>query len=156
MCKAVAMLEFRGCCSFLASFDLALLTIFLLQMANPGFAFDYQFIDVPDYLGAGETEPTPYFYQNLGEAEFVVRLYQFMRLIGYPARKISILTTYNGQKHLLRDVINQRCVGNPAFGRPYKVRIRLNEIGGSSFSSLSLFCIELSPKAAIRWPCRNQ
>ncbi len=32
-----------------------------------------QFIDVPDYGGVGETEPNPYFYQNLGEAEYLVR-----------------------------------------------------------------------------------
>ena len=28
-----------------------------------------------------------------------------MRLLGYPAERISILTTYRGQKHLLRDII---------------------------------------------------
>lgn len=78
-------------------------------------------MNVDDHEGKGEQEPTPYFYQNLGEAEYIVRVYQFMRLLGYPARKISILTTYNGQKHLLRDVIERRCVNNPAFGRPYKV-----------------------------------
>ena len=32
-----------------------------------------------------------------------------MRLLGYPASKITILTTYNGQKALLRDVFSQRC-----------------------------------------------
>ena len=31
--------------------------------ANPGFAYDYQFIDVPDLNGRGEHEPVPYFYQ---------------------------------------------------------------------------------------------
>jgi intron-binding protein aquarius len=31
------------------------------------------------------------------------------------------LTTYNGQKHLIRDVIEARCAKNPAFGRPSKV-----------------------------------
>ena len=30
---------------------------------NPGFAYDYQFIDVPDLDGRGESEPIPYFYQ---------------------------------------------------------------------------------------------
>ncbi|KAK0074618.1 hypothetical protein PV326_012289, partial [Microctonus aethiopoides] len=35
--------------------------------------------------------------------------------------KISILTTYNGQKHLIRDVINIRCANNPLIGRPSKV-----------------------------------
>jgi len=41
----------------------------------------------------------------------------YMRLLGYPAEKITILTTYNGQKHLLRDVIAQRCGANPLIGQ---------------------------------------
>lgn len=86
--------------------------------ANPGFAFNFQLINVPDYMNKGETTPTPYYYQNLGEAEYVVAVYQYMRLIGYPAEKISILTTYNGQKALIGDVLNQRCTWNPMFGRP--------------------------------------
>ena len=32
-----------------------------------------------------------------------------MVLIGYPPEKISILTTYNGQKDLLLDILSQRC-----------------------------------------------
>jgi intron-binding protein aquarius len=40
-----------------------------------------------------------------------------MRLLGYPAHKISILTTYNGQKNLIRDVLGQRC-RSPVFGFP--------------------------------------
>ena len=72
------------------------------QMCNPGFAFDYQFINVEDYNGKGETAPIPYFYQNLGEAEFLVHTYMYMRCVGIPAEKISIITTYNGQRLLLR------------------------------------------------------
>jgi len=45
-----------------------------------------------------------------------------MRLLGYPAEKISILTTYNGQKFLIRDVLNKRCAKNPLLGMPMKVR----------------------------------
>ena len=52
-------------------------------------------------------------------------MYQYMRLRGYPAEKISVLTTYNGQKALLRDVIERRCAGHPAFGRPLKVPFSL-------------------------------
>lgn len=59
--------------------------------------------------------------QNLGEAEYVVALFMYMCLLGYPADKISILTTYNGQKHLIRDIINRRCGNNPLIGRPNKV-----------------------------------
>jgi intron-binding protein aquarius len=31
--------------------------------ANPGFALDFQLIDVPDFNGRGESSPLPYFYQ---------------------------------------------------------------------------------------------
>eukprot|EP00850_Spirogloea_muscicola_P023959 SM000413S15642 [mRNA] locus=s413:13687:24995:+ [translate_table: standard] len=89
--------------------------------ANAGFAHTFQLVDVQDYQGVGEMEPNPWFYQNLGEAEYIISVYQYMRLLGYPAHKISILTTYNGQKHLLRDVIERRCAGHPLFGRPSKV-----------------------------------
>jgi intron-binding protein aquarius len=52
------------------------------QKANTGFVHDYQLINVEDYQGKGESEPVQYFYQNLGEAEYVVAVFQYMRLIG--------------------------------------------------------------------------
>merc|ERR1711966_345062 len=64
------------------------------QRANCGFAHDFQFINVDDYQGRGESTPQAYFYQNVGEAEYVVQMYMYMRLLGYPAEKISIITTY--------------------------------------------------------------
>lgn len=88
--------------------------------ANPGFLHNYQLIDVPDFNGKGEFCPVPHFYQNLGEAEYVVAVFQYMRLLGYPAHKISIVTSYNGQKNLIRDVLAQRCK-NPVFGYPAAV-----------------------------------
>ncbi|XP_076834067.1 LOW QUALITY PROTEIN: RNA helicase aquarius [Brachyhypopomus gauderio] len=91
------------------------------QGPNPGLTYDFQLINVEDFNGVGESEPNPYFYQNLAEAEYSVALFMYMRLLGYPAERISILTTYNGQKHLIRDVINQRCASNPFFGQPNKV-----------------------------------
>ncbi|KAK9877997.1 hypothetical protein WA026_020211 [Henosepilachna vigintioctopunctata] len=91
------------------------------QVANAGFLLDFQLIDVQDFNNVGETEPNPYFYQNLAEAEYCVAVFMYMRLIGYPASKITILTTYNGQKHLIRDVINTRCANNPLIGKPHKV-----------------------------------
>ncbi|MBN3285523.1 AQR helicase, partial [Polyodon spathula] len=91
------------------------------RSANAGLAYDFQLINVEDFNGVGESEPNPYFYQNLAEAEYAVALFMYMRLLGYPADKISILTTYNGQKHLIRDVVNQRCGNNPFMGRPNKV-----------------------------------
>ncbi|KAB1227544.1 Intron-binding protein aquarius [Morella rubra] len=93
----------------------------IFHKANSGFSYDYQLIDVPDYQGRGETAPSPWFYQNEGEAEYVVSVYMYMRLLGYPANKISILTTYNGQKLLIRDVINRRCLPYDFIGPPSKV-----------------------------------
>ncbi|XP_076165553.1 RNA helicase aquarius isoform X2 [Ptiloglossa arizonensis] len=90
-------------------------------VANAGYLYDFQLINVEDFNGVGESEPSAYFYQNLAEAEYCVAVFMYMRLLGYPADKISILTTYNGQKHLIRDVINIRCASNPLIGRPNKV-----------------------------------
>ncbi len=91
------------------------------MVANAGFSYDFQLVNVPDFNGVGESSPSPFFYQNLGEAEFVVATFMYMRLIGYPAEKISILTTYNGQKHLIRDVVSARCANNPLIGMPHKI-----------------------------------
>jgi len=60
-------------------------------------------------------------FQNLAEAEYVVATFMYMRLLGYPAEKITVLTTYNGQKALIKDVIKTRCAKNPRIGRPHKV-----------------------------------
>ncbi|PGH11437.1 hypothetical protein AJ80_07116 [Polytolypa hystricis UAMH7299] len=88
------------------------------KLANAGFKFDYQFINVPDYQGVGEKEPSPHFIQNLGEAEYAVAIYQYMRLLGYPASKVSILAAYAGQVALIKDVLNHRCAKNTLFGLP--------------------------------------
>ncbi|KAI0481141.1 P-loop containing nucleoside triphosphate hydrolase protein [Xylariaceae sp. FL0804] len=88
------------------------------QTANAGFKYDYQFINVPDFKGRGEAEPTPHFIQNLGEAEYAVAIYQYMRLLGYPASKISILTTYAGQRALVRNILDHRCGRGSIFGLP--------------------------------------
>jgi intron-binding protein aquarius len=89
---------------------------------NPGFLRTYQFINVDDYKGRGETEPSHHFIQNLGEAEYAVALYQYMRLLGYPASKISILAAYYGQKVLIEEILHKRCDSAKRdaaiFGRP--------------------------------------
>ena len=51
--------------------------------ANPGFLHDFQLINVEDLNGRGETAPSPFFYQNLAEAEFVVATFIYMRMLGY-------------------------------------------------------------------------
>jgi len=91
------------------------------KTANAGFSYEFQFINVGDYQGKGESSPMPYFYQNLAEAEYIVQVYMYMRLLGYPGQTISLLTTYNGQKALLEDIINQRCRNNPFYGPPARI-----------------------------------
>ncbi|KAK6532207.1 hypothetical protein TWF281_006401 [Arthrobotrys megalospora] len=86
--------------------------------ANAGFRHEIQFINVDDFRGQGEQEPSPHFIQNLGEAEYAVALFQYMRLLGYPASKISIISSYSGQRALIRDIIDHRCAKNPLFGTP--------------------------------------
>ncbi|XP_058194691.1 uncharacterized protein LOC131311286 [Rhododendron vialii] len=93
----------------------------IFHRANSGLSYEYQLVNVPDYHGRGETAPSPWFYQNVGEAEYIVSVYMYMRLLGYPANKISILTTYNGQKLLIRDVIARRCLPYDYIGPPSKV-----------------------------------
>ena len=79
-------------------------------------------------------------WQNLAEARHLVSLYQYLRLRGHPADKISVLTTYNGQKALLREEIEHRCAGSDfaraMFGRPLKVRNAYVGIGKSGWLKL--------------------
>lgn len=84
--------------------------------AMKGFKYSYQFINVEDYYNQGETCPNSYFYQNLGEAEYVVAVYMYMRLSGYSRDQITILTTYNGQKELIKDILDRRCSNFEIFG----------------------------------------
>ncbi|KAL5542059.1 hypothetical protein UlMin_009769 [Ulmus minor] len=56
----------------------------------------------------------------------------YMGLLRYPANKISILTTYNGQKLLIHDVINRQCfpydfIGPPS-KRPDHLALNLTEV----------------------------
>lgn len=91
------------------------------KLANPGFVYDYQFVNVEDFKGVGESTPMPHYYQNRGEAEFLIAIYKYMRTIGYPSEKISVLTTYNGQKELLRELFEKEYSKNESIGLPSKV-----------------------------------
>jgi len=87
------------------------------QLANAGFVHSFQIIDVDEFEGRGESTPTAYFYQNVGEAEYAVALFQYMVLIGHSPDKITILTTYNGQRALIMDILSTRCgQGTPLAG----------------------------------------
>ncbi|KAJ2223998.1 hypothetical protein IWW45_008200, partial [Coemansia sp. RSA 485] len=98
--------------------DLPVVSQGAFMASNPGFLHTYQFINVGDFRNTGETQPSRYFYQNLGEAEYLVAVYQYMRLLGYAAEKITILTTYNGQRTLISEVLEKRCGWHSYFGRP--------------------------------------
>ena len=76
---------------------------------NPGFLSIWQCVDVPQYQGVGQQEPIPGVFNNLGEAEYIVAVYQYMRVLGYNSQSISIVTPHNGQKHLIMDVLRTRC-----------------------------------------------
>ena len=62
---------------------------------------------------------------NLEEAEYVVSMYQYLRLLGHPGRSIVILTTYEEQSNLIKDIMNLRCVDSPHFGKPNDVTVSL-------------------------------
>jgi intron-binding protein aquarius len=93
----------------------------LFNYHNPGYIHEFQFINVPDFNSHGEYCPVRYFYQNLAEAEYIVATYMYMCLIGYDQNNITILTTYNGQKELIKDIIKQKCSQNPIFKSPKKI-----------------------------------
>jgi intron-binding protein aquarius len=83
------------------------------SLANPGFYYPFQLIDVPYYQQKGESLLNPSqhsSFQNLGEAEYLVAVFQYMCLLGYPSEKISILTTYQAQKQLIREILRKRCL----------------------------------------------
>eukprot|EP01053_Blabericola_migrator_P000810 Blabericola_migrator_1__809@NODE_11_length_24785_cov_110_100736_g8_i0_p1_GENE_NODE_11_length_24785_cov_110_100736_g8_i0NODE_11_length_24785_cov_110_100736_g8_i0_p1_ORF_typecomplete_len1530_score316_00Aquarius_N/PF16399_5/1_5e104AAA_11/PF13086_6/9_2e33AAA_12/PF13087_6/1_5e31AAA_30/PF13604_6/9_7e10AAA_30/PF13604_6/0_00068AAA_19/PF13245_6/3_5e03AAA_19/PF13245_6/7_2e13UvrDhelicase/PF00580_21/3_3e03UvrDhelicase/PF00580_21/8_7e08Viral_helicase1/PF01443_18/27Viral_helicase1/PF01443_18/0_00021DEAD/PF002 len=88
------------------------------RVANPALAFNFQFIDVPDGM---ERALHPHYYQNEIEANMVVATYAFMRMVGYPADKISVLAWYNGQKDLLKKLFKDKCQWNPLLGLPKRI-----------------------------------
>lgn len=90
-------------------------------LANPGFKHVYQLINVGDYMGQGETQPSSHYFQNLGEAEYLIAVYMYMRLLGYPKENIVMLSTYNGQADLLKDIVNFKCANDPLYGSPLKI-----------------------------------
>ena len=87
----------------------------------------------------------------MAEAEYAVALYMYMRLQGYPPDKITILTTYNGQKHLIRDVLNKRCGSNQYFGNPEKVGEHLLEIAVYIVIRLLLWIVTKAPRMIISY-----
>jgi intron-binding protein aquarius len=85
------------------------------QFANAGLMYPTQFIDVN---GSQELSCPQGGYQNIQEAEYIVSVYQYLRLCGHSARSIVILTTYDDQASLIKDVMNLRCVDSSHFSKP--------------------------------------
>ena len=111
--------------------------------------------DVPDFEGRGETEPVPHFYQNWAEAEYLVTVYQYMRLRGYPAGQQSDAM---GPGYLWQAAYGQVVIKlNPAFclqEAPVQVR-NLCCAPGSCVSAecLSTVCRCIGPPK--KWSCRG-
>uniref|UniRef100_A0A060TB77 ARAD1D32934p n=1 Tax=Blastobotrys adeninivorans TaxID=409370 RepID=A0A060TB77_BLAAD len=86
--------------------------------ANSGLGYTFQVIDVTD----GVEERMDGVVQNAAEAEYAVWLYQYMRLLGYPAHTIAIVTTTHGQRQLVQDILDTRARGTivdrEIFGAP--------------------------------------
>lgn len=117
--------------------------------SNTGLSHTFQLINVEDYQGKGETQPQPYFYQNLGEAEYLVSMYQYMRLLGYPSDKITILTTYAGQKALIQDVLEKRCGWNDFF-KPFPIVSTVDGYQGEQNDYILLSLVRTSRVGYIR------
>ncbi|KAG2381686.1 hypothetical protein C9374_006070 [Naegleria lovaniensis] len=75
-------------------------------------------VNIEDYQGTGEIQPYPHMFQNLGEAEYAIALYMYLRLVGHEANTITILTPYQGQKNLIRSIAKRRC---GSLGEPKKI-----------------------------------
>lgn len=77
-----------------------------LKTHNPGLIDNVSFVTV----SGEESQPIPYFYQNLHEAEFAVHLYIFLVMsCSYPNDKVGIITFDQGQQILLQEVADARC-----------------------------------------------
>lgn len=84
--------------------------------ANPGFLYTAQVIDTGELTS--ESQPLPHYYQNVAEAEYIAFTFIYMRMLGYPADRIAVLTTYNGQVQLLKEVISGRSAQFGNLGSP--------------------------------------
>ena len=51
------------------------------KYANAGLAKSVQFVNVEDFKNQGETAPHSGFYQNIGEAEFVIATFMYLKLL---------------------------------------------------------------------------
>ncbi|KAI3839565.1 hypothetical protein MKW92_044646 [Papaver armeniacum] len=127
----------------------------IFHTANAGFAYDHQLVDVPDYNGRGESAPSPWFYQNEGEAEnylFVMlslnvahipSLVHLTRFV--PETILFILCQQND--FILLSLVRTRFAGHLRDVRRLIVATSRARLGIYVFCRRSLFeqCYELQP-----------
>ena len=89
--------------------------------ANACLRYVCQAVDVEDYANQGEVTTADHSVNNEGEAEYVVAFFEYLRLCGYPAEIITILSAYKSQRECIQAKLKERCKKNPLFGMPRKV-----------------------------------
>lgn len=89
--------------------------------ANACLRYVRQVVDVEDYDNQGEVTTADHSVKNEGEAEYVVAFFAYLRLCGYPADVITILSAYKSQRDCIQAKLKERCKKNPLFGMPKKV-----------------------------------
>ena len=85
------------------------------------FKHNIQFINVEEFNSRGEEINSNNSYYNLAEAEYCIGLFMYMCLVGYNPSQITILTTYNGQKELIKEIYTKKCGWNKLFGNIGKI-----------------------------------
>ena len=88
---------------------------------NFAFKYNIQFINVEEFNSKGEEINSNNSYYNLAEAEYCIGIFMYMCLVGYNPSQISILTTYNGQKELIKEIFNKKCGWNKLFSNIGKI-----------------------------------
>lgn len=88
---------------------------------NFAFKYNIQFINVEEFNSKGEEINSNNSYYNLAEAEYCIGIFMYMCLVGYNPSQISILTTYNGQKELIKEIYNKKCGWNKLFSNIGKI-----------------------------------
>jgi intron-binding protein aquarius len=88
---------------------------------NFAFKYNIQFINVEEFNSKGEEINSNNSYYNLAEAEYSIGIFMYMCLVGYNPNQISILTTYNGQKELIKEIYNKKCGWNKLFNNIGKI-----------------------------------
>ena len=86
----------------------------------PGMARPFQLVNVVA-LRASASRVAPALHSEPRRSRVRRRRFMYLRLVGVPATKISIITTYNGQRDLIADIVQQRCASSALYGTPAKI-----------------------------------